>query len=334
MSLRSVAVRALAGTLYHSRLLGPVGAAAAYARRPTGFRILTFHRIGDENDPFLPALSTTLFAARMAHIARHYVVLTVEELVERMRRGRVPRNTLALTFDDGYRNNLTHAAPILARHGLPATIFLTTRFIGSSESLWFERLAIAFKTTKRSEVEFAGERAWPLNSVTSRLQALNAALSHLKRLPDVERQRDLDGLLSRLGGAAQEPPERPMLTWEEVHALQSLNFSIGAHTETHPILSRLEPEQARREVGGSKRVIEKMLGQPVRAFAYPNGGSLDYDTSITELVAEAGFSCAVTTRRGLNTAATPLLELHRGGAWDTHVPTYALQLAYYQLANS
>lgn len=333
MSLRSVAMRGLAGTLYHSRLLGPVAAAASYARRPPGFQILTFHRIDDEDDPFLPALPTALFEARMAHIAQHYLVLPVEELVDRMRRDRVPRNALAITFDDGYRNNLTHAAPILARYGLRATIFLTTSCIGSREALWFERIAIALKTTKRSEVEFAGQRACPLDSIASRLQALNAALSHLKRLPDVKRQREVEDLVSRLERTAPEAPERPMLTWEEVHTLRSLGFSIGAHTETHPILSRLEPERARREISGSKRVIEKMLGQPVRAFAYPNGGSQDYDASTTQLVAEAGFSCAVTTRRGLNTVATPPLELRRGGAWEKHVPTYALQLAYYQLAD-
>ena len=104
-----------------------------------GFPILTFHRVNDDDDPFLPSMPTAVFAARMAHIARHYRVLAVEDLVERVRQGTAPRNALALTFDDGYRDNLSHAAPILAQHGLPATIFLATGYIGTPDVPWFDR---------------------------------------------------------------------------------------------------------------------------------------------------------------------------------------------------
>jgi peptidoglycan/xylan/chitin deacetylase (PgdA/CDA1 family) len=176
-------------------------------------------------------------------------------------------------------------------------------------------------------------RPLPLTTVDERQQALTAAQKYFKALPYRDHQPHLERVLSSLEPIVPEPPKRFMLSWDEVHALRGLGFSIGAHTETHPILSRLDPEHARREIHGSKRAIERALGRPVTTFAYPNGGVDDYTEATVRLVSEAGFSCAVTTRRGLNTRATPPLELRRGGAWDMHLPTYALQTAYYQLTD-
>jgi peptidoglycan/xylan/chitin deacetylase (PgdA/CDA1 family) len=333
MSLRSTAMRGISSVLFHTGLVGRIGAAAGYVWPYAGYRVLTFHRVDDENDPFLPSMSTARFAARMAHIARHYVVLPLDELAERVRRGSAPRNALAITFDDGYRSNLTHAAPILARYGLPATVFLVSGYIGTPHALWFDRLALGLKNSRRSEVRLDGGPPLPLTTVEERLRALTAAQKYFKALPAREHQPQLERVLASLEPAALEPPKRFMLSWDEVHALRGLGFSIGAHTETHPILSRLEPEDARREIQGSRRAIERALGRPVTAFAYPNGGVDDYTSATVRLVAEAGFKCAVTTRRGLNTAATPPFELRRGGAWDMHLPTYALQTAYYQLTD-
>jgi hypothetical protein len=79
-------------------------------------------------------------------------------------------------------------------------------------------------------------------------------------------------------------------------------------------------------------MIEAACGAPPTAFAYPNGGSDDYTEAVTHLVREAGFSCAVTTRFGLNTAATSPWELRRGGPWEWHLPTFALKLAWYRMA--
>src|SRR6266699_6072999 len=165
MGLRSSALRAVSGTVYHSGLLGPVTRAVTYTRSRPRLPILTFHRVNDDHDPFMPSLPTAVFAGRMAHIARHYQVLPVEELALRLRQGRAPRDALALTFDDGYRDNLTHVAPILKRLGLPATIFLVTGHIDTPHALWFDRLALAFKTATARRVELADGRPLSLGTV-------------------------------------------------------------------------------------------------------------------------------------------------------------------------
>lgn len=334
MTARTRAITGLATLLYHGGMLGPLTAAASWVRGRGHFPILVFHRVNDDGDPFFPSLSTAVFATWMKHVAEHYVVLTVEELADRVRLRDVPRRALALTFDDGYRDALTHAAPILARHALPATIFLAAGYIGTTEMPWYDHLALAFKTTVRPSVQLTPGEAMLLGSTGERLQALQTALRYFKGIADEERRAALARLIDTLQPVCSPGQKRTMLTWDEVDTLRGLGFSIGAHTVSHPILSRVAPEAAWREIHGSKTVIERSLGARVRAFAYPNGGPDDYDGTTVDLVRRAGFDCAVTTRRGLNASSTSGFELRRGGPSEQHLPSYALKLAYYHLTGA
>jgi len=326
---RETLLRWAAAGVYHTGLIRPVAAASGLVTRGGAFQVLTYHRVNDEGDPFFPAVSVPVFERQIAYIARAYRVLTVEELRERLVGGTVPRNALAITFDDGYRDNLTHAAPILARHGLPATLFLATGFIGTSEVPWFDRVALAFKRTNREAFAAPWGETVVLTTRSDRLRVLERAWHHLKGLPEDGFQRTLDGLLVALGVAERTDLPRAMLTWDEVQALTRMGFTIGAHTVTHPILSRVSAERARAEVVNSRMTIASVLGRPPRVFAYPNGGPDDYTETVKNLVREAGFACAVTTRFGVNTRKTCAYELRRGGPWEDHVPTYALKLAWY-----
>jgi peptidoglycan/xylan/chitin deacetylase (PgdA/CDA1 family) len=327
-------LRWTAAGLYHTGMIRPLSMVLGYAGRTQAFQVLTYHRVNNDRDPFFPAVNTDVFEPRMAYIARTYQVLTVEELTERMGRGILPRNALAITFDDGYRDNLTHAAPILARYGLPATIFLTTGFIGTATALWYDRLAMAFKLTKALSFDTPWGETVSLASQDDRLRALEQTLVHLKRLPDDDLRRTLDGLLEVLDVTDQQDFKNLMLSWDDVHALAKLGFSIGAHTVNHPILSRISAQRAWREILDSRTMIEAVGFHHPRAFAYPNGGPGDYTETVKNLVREAGFTCAVTTRFGINTRETDLYELQRGGPWEEHLPTYALKLAWYRQATS
>jgi len=329
---RSSAVRLFAGGLHHSGLLSPLTRAVGYVRRSAAFPILTYHRVNDDGDPFFSALPTAVFERQMRHVARNYRVLPLEDLVERLQRGGLPRNTLAITFDDGYRDNLTHAAPILSRLGLPATIFLATGFIGTAEVPWFDRLAHGLKKSTMDVVRTPWGDELALSGLPARMRAMERTLEHFKRVPDEERHRGLDELLTALGVTDQRIFKNLMLSWDDVHAVRGLGFTIGAHTVNHPILSRVTPQRAWTEILGSRTMIESACGAAPRAFAYPNGGTEDYTETVKRLVREAGFTCAVTTRFGLNTSNTNPWELRRGGPWEHHLPTFALKLAWYRLA--
>ncbi|HXG02812.1 MAG TPA: polysaccharide deacetylase family protein [Candidatus Binatia bacterium] len=332
MSGRGRLTMLAARNLHRLGLLGPLTAAACHTRRPA-FQILCYHRVNDDGDPFFPAVPTAVFERHMAWVARHFVVLTVEALVERLQRGTLPRNALAVTFDDGYRDNLTHAAPILARYGLPATVFLATGFIGSGEIAWFDRLALAFKHTRQPGWPAPWGEAVPLGTVPERLGALDRLLAYLKRRPDAERRVLVDQTVATLGAGDGHGHKGLMLSWDDVHALLGLGFSVGAHTVSHPILSRMAAGEAWAEIVESRRAIQSACGVAPPAFAYPNGGAEDYDATTVRLVRDAGFACAVTTRFGLNDARTSPWELRRGGPWEPDLPTFAFKLVAYRLCN-
>ncbi len=327
-------LRVAANGLHHARLSRPLSLAIGYARRKATFPILSFHRINDEADPFFPSMATEVFARQMEFVARAYVVLTVEELADRMRRNALPRNALAITFDDGYRDNLTHAAPILARHGLPATVFVVTGSIETGEPLWFDRLALAFRSTRVTTWTAPWGQCLPLDSTTERLGALAETLRQFKRLTGAERRDGVERVLDALGTTDERALGKPMLTWRDAQALVGLNIAIGGHTVTHPILSYLTPAEARAEIAGSFEMIRAACGRRPQAFAYPNGRPEDYSMAIAGMVRDAGFTCAVTTRFGVNSAVTPPYELRRGGPWEQDLPTFALKLAGYRLSEA
>jgi len=328
---RTGLLQGVASGLHRAGLSGGLATVAAWSGREPAFPILTYHRVNDHRDPFFAALSTHVFERQVQYLARHYVVLSVEELAERMAAGAVPRNAAAITFDDGYRDTLTHAAPILARHGLPATVFLATGFIGSTEVPWYDRLASALKLTPRSSVTLPSGEQLALETLDERLGALARTQTFLKTLAEDRFRTDFHQILEDLGSSDQQSSKNAMLSWDDVRALRGLGFRIGAHTVSHPILSRVTIERARTEILGSRDMIQGACGTVPRAFAYPNGGPADYTAAVVKVVREAGFACAVTTRFGLNTPRTSPWELYRGQPWEEHLPTFALKLAWYQM---
>jgi peptidoglycan/xylan/chitin deacetylase (PgdA/CDA1 family) len=326
---RRAAIGRVAAVAYHAGLTGL--ACRVAGRGPRRVPLLTYHRVNDERDPYFPSLPTAVFERQMAYVARAYRVLPLDELVDRLGRGDLPANALAITFDDGFRDNLTHAAPILARHRLPATVFLATGFIGTAAVPWFDRIAAAFKTTVAPSFTAPWGAAVPLGSVGERLAAVARSQAYLKTVPHPAFDEQVDRICAAVGGHAGELAKNEMLGWDDVHALRGLGWAIGAHTVSHPILSRMGAEQAAREIGGSRQMIQASCGLGPRAFAYPNGQPEDYTETTVRLVREAGFDCAVTTRFGMNGPATPSFELRRGGPSEHHLPTFALKLAWYRL---
>jgi peptidoglycan/xylan/chitin deacetylase (PgdA/CDA1 family) len=326
-------IRRLAGILYETRAIRFASWIAGYSARRRGCPILIYHRVNDEGDDFLPATPTADFERQMAYVASSYRVMPLDEMVERAQADDLPRNSLAITFDDGYRDNLTHAAPILHRYRLPSTIFLATGFIGTGAIPWFDRLAIALKLARAEAVEAPWGETMALHDRAARLTAFERVQRHLKTLGDDELQRALDVLLERLDVPNGATLKNLMLDWADVRALAGLGFGVGGHTVRHVILSRVTSERSWAEIRGSRTAIEAGLGSTPTGFAYPNGRSPDYSPATIELVRKAGFAWAVTTRLGLNTAQTPPYELRRRGPWEPDVATFALKLAVYRVVH-
>jgi peptidoglycan/xylan/chitin deacetylase (PgdA/CDA1 family)/CelD/BcsL family acetyltransferase involved in cellulose biosynthesis len=297
-------------------------------------RILYYHRVNQENDPFFPAISTDLFEEEMRFVARHYNVVSLAELLERLETGS-SEPVVAITFDDGYQDNYQNAFPILKRYGLPATIFLATGSMDSREPLWFEQLAEGLKKTSREfiDLEMDLPRRFWMRTQEERLQSNNRIFGLLRSLPEAERQQWLSLILRQLDITCGGDRKDKMLTWDQVRLMKTQGIDFGGHTVTHPFLSMLTREQAAWEVSECKRRIEDELQLPVDHFAYPNGRDEDFGEWNKELIRSAGYRAAVTTIWGMNYRSTDRMELRRGGPWEADAAMFAYKLDWYQLLN-
>ena len=302
------------------------------SRRHSSFQILYYHRVNDEGHPFFGGTPMKTFSLQMEQIHRYFNVLPLEELVERMDRRDVPDRAVAITFDDGYKDNFTNAFPVLEQLGLPATIFLTTGAIGSGEWLWHDQVFGAFHGTNVNEVIIEG-RLYLLRTLGEKKTALNALLQLLRQLYPAERDKLIQNVIAQLDLGDQLYFESDKLSWDEVKLMSKNKITFGAHTVTHPILSCMSLEAASQEIMDSKRAIEQQIDSPVRLFAYPNGSRKDFNQSIKDFLQAQEFLCAVTTIWGTNDRGTNLFELKRVNVEDIHPTDIASKLGYYKFAS-
>ena len=258
--------------------------------------ILMYHHVipENENPPWLPPTVTLEdFERGIAYLRQAADIVPLDSLVSRLvQKQPLPPKAVSITFDDGYKDNYRFAYPILRKYNLPATIFLNTGFIGSSDACWDYKIYFAIWNTSKTELEIEGLGQYYLNSSADRRKARREIVARLMELSDSEKNHLVGRLLEEL--RVEIPGEfgdEINLSWDEVMEMSQNGISFGAHTVTHPILTKLSVEEAREEIARSKKDIEERLGVPCASFAYPNG---DFNDEIVRLVVECGFTCAVT----------------------------------------
>lgn len=304
-------------------------------RRRLAAQILIYHRVNDDRDPYFGGVPVQVFRRQMEYIASRYRVLRLSDLVRHLRAGSVPENAIAVTFDDGYRDNFEHALPVLRAAGVPATIFLATAAIDSRRQLWHDDVFSAFRETRVPSLEPIGRArvGGSLATVEERLRVQHAFLRHIRTLDEMERTNTILRLRDALRvGPSREMPYL-MLRWDEVRAMIGAGIEFGSHTVTHPILSRMGRAQAQREIAESKRALEQQLGVRVEGFAYPNGTAADFTPETKSLLQEAGYGYAVSTIAGSNEPGCDLFELRRTTPWDEDVFAFGLRLRYNKLCS-
>ena len=292
--------------------------------------ILMYHRISTVPDAFFPAVSERTFWKQMEYIKNSYRLLSMDELVECWQTsGKVPRRSLVVTFDDGYAPTWSLVQPVLEKFKIPVTMFLATEPTEKNYFIWTDLLRWWFKLTRLDALTirangYSGK--WPLGSVEERLRAVDELSHRLKTLPNSERKAVILRLESELGVTRSQLPDRWSLTLNQIKDIDRNYVKFGAHTATHPILSRTPIEEAREEIIGSKQHLEEMLGEPIRHFAYPNGELGDFTEEHEQVVAQAGFDSACSTILGLNDDQTNRYALLRVYAGDEPLASFASRL--------
>lgn len=299
--------------------------------RPGGPRqgpaILMYHRVAAPRfDPWDLAVSPDRFEAQLAWLAASRTVLPMDAFVAGLKAGTLPADAAAITFDDGYRDNLLVAAPLLARHGLPATLFVPTGFVGTAAPFWWDELADLILGAPVGVVPALGgqpaiplgrpeagdETAWRASreAGTRRQRAFLDVWARLRAMTPDERTEAMASVRAALPRAPADASAHPM-TAEELAALVDEGwFTIGAHSVSHPAMSRLGDAEVRAELLESIRRCESLTGRPVSGFAFPYG---DLSPAALAIVAQSGLTWACSTvpavARARDVFALPRLQV-------------------------
>ncbi len=282
-------------------------------RRDYRVFILEYHDVSPDGSEFEGTISQARFRRHVQWLKKRFLIVTLEQSVERlMSDAGLDRDLVVLTFDDGYEGNFTGAWPVLKTEAVSATIFLTTGFLDGQE-LWFDlarRCLTAAQTSPSSLSNEAREAlvdiygSWPQKrdpeSLVQRLKYLNPG--------------DRSALLEKLEKSPLElAPRAKPLSWEQAKVLHKGGIELGGHTVSHPILSQLPREDQESEILLSQQRIHEKTDVLPTSFAYPNGSARDYTQDTVEILRQAGFQAACTTRKGSNRPGCDPYELRRIG---------------------
>lgn len=271
--------------------------------------VLMYHRVLPDTmcaDYHLPSLVVpeSAFREQMNYLAQSCTVLPVGEAVGQLGTRR-RRPLVAITFDDGYVDNYTIAAPIMKEAGVRATFYVTTGLIGTRTRLWFDAASLRYRVSSREVAAAAveavlGTDRFPLIGKPS----VGEWMAILKRADPAQR----GAIVNRLPSIEDASDQDRLMTTDEVRSLASAGHEIGSHTKYHPLLPQLSDADLREEVVESKEAVEGWLGGACRTFCYPNG---DHDRRVLEAVRSAGYTSGCTTMAGRNRLGVDPCALRR-----------------------
>lgn len=288
--------------------------------------IFIFHRVLPQLDPIFPSeVDAFQFGKMMGWVKHWFNVLPLDSAVRRLRNASLPARAAAITFDDGYLDNLAVAMPILKHHGLTATFFIATGYLDGGR-MWNDTVIESVRACPLPALDLSelGLGRHPTADYAQKRTTIEAVIRQIKYLPVLQRAQ----LADHIAQVVQvEPPGDLMMASAQVLSMHRAGMQIGAHTVTHPILSLLTDEQARQEIQGSKHFLEQLLGERVGLFAYPNGKpGEDYTPATVEVVRGLDFDAAVSTQWGASGVDADLLELRRFTPWDRNKLRFGARL--------
>ncbi len=314
-----------------------LGGAFAVSRRlrPAATAIvLRYHSVADEADGRLDYIDPGLavapdgFDRQMRFLRERYQPVSIDAIADAVAHGRpLPPLAVAVTFDDGYRDNYAHAFPILKAHGIPAAFYITAGCVEAREPLWTSRLRYYFMATQATHLSLEGTDGAPLTLRTpaERSASFAVTIARIKGAGKVGGQALFPQVEAALGVTDITPLRDSLMTWEQIAEMGRAGMTIGAHTLTHPNLPGLPVPEAEAEIVGSRTLIQERIQGPVGHFAYPNGrGVSHFNDVVRDLVTKAGFLSAVTSIDGPVRLGDDVYALQRLGVYRKHGDLFRL----------
>jgi peptidoglycan/xylan/chitin deacetylase (PgdA/CDA1 family) len=307
--------------------------------------IFMYHRVAEVDlDPWRLCVTPQHFDEQLQVLKRDANPMSLRQLVQAFQQGKIPDRAVAVTFDDGYADNLYNATPLLEKHGIPATVFITTDYIGQEREFWWDELeqlllapsilpdrlgltvqgkpyewqlgeaAVYTQADYQTDREYKAWEAQP----GSRLFFYYAVWEVLRRLAVEERRQTLDAILAWANGNPATRSTHRILTLGGASPIE-----IGAHTLTHSLLSAQSSAQQHTEIQQSKATLENWLNRPITSFSYPFG---NYNAETVAITQSIGFDYACSTVEDIFWRGSDRFQLPRIAMEDWNGEEFAQQL--------
>lgn len=289
--------------------------------------ILFLHGVMDKEDdqkwePLRQQVSCKVLGKAVERLKKYYHFVDIQEAVG-MLKGEVPckPNSIVMTFDDGYRNNVTRALPVLKARGVKPIIYLVTNVIEHRRAFWFDRMDYILQNmdSGRKNITIKG-RTFVLDrsSRSNMKRSYKKMRDEIKVLfeDDSEMNQEINHIANELERASgkkiadiiEKDDWASVLTWEEIIREKDGDVDFGSHTADHLRLGLVDSGMVREQLMQSKAAIEEKLTRKCRHFCYPDGS---YNAEVAKEVEKCGYESAVTTEYGLNSMGDNVFTLKR-----------------------
>jgi peptidoglycan/xylan/chitin deacetylase (PgdA/CDA1 family) len=268
--------------------------------------VLTYHRIIDpaaapEMDPEVIDATPAELDAQLTLLGTHFRFVGLDDVIGWLDGRPLPPNPVLITFDDGYRECLSEALPILQRHQARAAFFVPTWYLRERRLFWWDRIAMLVHRSERARIELD----YPRSLVLDRERDCEAALMRALTIVKTERRLDLWRFLEHLAeqsGVHVDPAEeraiveQTLMTWSDVEKLVAAGMDVGSHTRTHRVLDTLSDEDLESELAGSRGELADVLGHASTSIAYPVGYPIE--PRVRRALVRAGYRLGFTNQTG------------------------------------
>jgi peptidoglycan/xylan/chitin deacetylase (PgdA/CDA1 family) len=287
-------------------------------------RNFLFHRVSDETDAMWPPMKPDLFERVISKLTKIYSVVPLEHYQDEPGAFAINRKVATVLFDDGYKDNIEVAAPILAKYKCPASFYVVTDCIDRNIPTWTYLVDHLFSKTRKGQIEL-GYDFVPEQFKKVTLGSLGSSVKEvkpwLKKLSNAQRLIILDSIFQQCNDVAV--PQGKMMNWQEVRQLANAGFIIGSHSHTHPMLASLQNEnEIEEELRISAQKIKSELGFSPAAISYPIGS---YDERVTKMAKAEGYKYGLAVEQQFykqgrdNLYKIPRVELYQEPWWKVQL---------------
>ena len=286
--------------------------------------VLTYHRVGEPKNQL--CMDEKLFEQQLIWLKRYFNPVGLAEGLALQEKGVLPERSIAITIDDGYLDSYTTIFPLLKKHNLTATFFISTSGI-SQGYLWDELVSSAIMQLPSTVESFNYlDNSYSISTYNERIQCVKLISTLIKYNESTKRKVLIEQLFDQIG---KPHLAHQFLTEQQIEILSEANMGIGAHTVNHPILACEDLLTAKTEIIQSKLYLEKITSKPIDFLAYPNGKyNIDFNDNHKKIAQECGFKAAFSTDWGcVSPQAKNRFSLSRFTPWDISEFKFNLRLA-------